>query len=171
MLLICEDHNENARFTRGTRSRIYFPGSSNNSLWACLCSDFNLWALRSCWRTLMFCLNELTVLLDTSPSSQPTPPTNSVTCDKHHVSSAAPNSGSHARIYIFFFPSFNFVNDWKKNRTVVSRRALSEQRPLWCVRLYVSKQRCTGCFLLPYSPATSSRWAFMSDAPSGHGVC
>lgn len=88
----CEDRNENAWLTRGSQGRIHFPGSSNNSLWARLCSDFNLWTLRSCWRTLMFCLNELTVLLDAALQSIDSP-----TCDNHHVCPAIQNLGSCAR--------------------------------------------------------------------------
>ena len=148
MLLICERHNENAQFTRGTQSGIYFPGSGNNSLWACLCSDFNLWALRSCWRTLMFCLNELTVLLDTAPPVNWLPPP---------ILSPVINTTS-ARWYqildrmlreatFFFFPSFNFVNDWRKYDCCFPPCPIWAQA-LWCVRLYVSKQRWAGfCYL------------------------
>lgn len=80
------------QLTRGTLSRIHFPGSSNNSLCAWLCSDFNLGTLRSCWRTLMFCLNELTVLLDAALQStgcSPSPTT--TTCDNHR---ACPHRGA-----------------------------------------------------------------------------
>lgn len=135
MVLICEDHNENARFTRGTRSWIYFPGSSNNSLWACLCSDFNLRALRSCWRTLMFCLNELTVLLDTALQSTGSPPTDSVTCDKHHVRSLAGTKIlDHMLRKATFFSRlpFNFINDWKKYGCCFPQCPIWAGSPLMC---------------------------------------
>lgn len=93
MVLICGGPNEGVWFTWSTQGRFYFPHSSNNSQWVCLCSDFNLRALRSCWRTLMFCLNELTVLVDTALQSTDSPlaSTYSVTCDKHFKCSAVPN--------------------------------------------------------------------------------
>lgn len=53
----------------------------------------------------MFCLNELTVLLDTALQSTESPPTNSVTSDKHHACLASPNSAPHAQKgHSFFVP-------------------------------------------------------------------
>ena len=174
MVLICGDHNENARFTRGTWSTIYFPGRGNNSLWACLCSDFNLWAPRSCWRTLMFCLNELTVLLDTalqSTESPPPPPPprilspviNTVRAQRYQILDHMPTKP----IVVSLFP-FNFVNDWNKYDCGFPLNSIRGESPLKCGA--VCEQTTLGWFLLPYSSTTSTRWAFMSDAPSGHGV-
>lgn len=163
ILWTCNDHNENARFTRGTQSGICFPGSSNNSPWACLCSNFNLWALR---RTLMFCLNELTVPLDTALQSTDSPPP---------ILSPVIIT-MRARWYqildhllrkaTFFSPQLSEMTKkiwWFPAVPYPSRSSLICEA--------VCEQATLGWLLLPYSPATSSRWAFMSDAPSGHGVC
>lgn len=61
-----------------------FPGSGNNSLWACLCSDFTLRALRSCWEDFDVLSKWIDCASRYSPSSQTTRPTDSVTCDEHH---------------------------------------------------------------------------------------
>lgn len=81
------------------------------------------------------------------PSSQLTPPTDSVTCDKHHAKLAS------TKFWItcsekptIFFP-FNFVNDWKKYDCCFPPCPIWAEA-LWCARLYVSKQRWAGfCYL------------------------
>lgn len=172
MVLICGDHNENARFTPSTLSRIYFPGSSNNSQWVCLYSDFNLRAPRSSWRTLMQWLNELTELLDAA-----------LQCNNHYLLSLDPppqtvspviNPAVFQRLptknpLLFFTPS-----DFGERPKVYIWRPtpscdVSEQTPLWCETLYVSK-RMQGWSLLLHCSAASTRWVFLSDAPSGHTV-
>lgn len=79
------------------------------------------------------------------PSSQLTPPTDSVTCDNHHASSVLPNPGSHAQKGNNFF--FNFLNNWKKKGCRFPLYHIWAEA-LWYVRLYVSKQRWAGfCYL------------------------
>lgn len=138
MMLICEDYNENARFTQDTQGRIYFPGSSNNSLWACL---LRLQSLGP--KELLEDFDVLSKWIDCaswySPSSQLTPPTDSVTCDKHHVCSAAPNSGSHAQKQLC---------KWQKKYDCCFPPHPICAEALWCVRLYLSKQCSAGfCYL------------------------
>lgn len=78
------------------------------------------------------------------PSSQLTPPTDSVACDNHHASLVVPNPGSHAQKGNNFF--FNFLNNWKKGCCFPLYHVWAEA--LWYVRLYVSKQRWAGfCYL------------------------
>lgn len=149
MVLICGDPNERALFTWGSQSRIHFTHSSNNSLWACLCSDFNLQALRSCWRTLMFCLNESTVLLDTALQSTDSPPPilspviNTTSAQKYQ------NLDHMLRKATFSSPPSSFVNNWGKKIWLLFSTALY----LMCVAAF--EQATPGWFLLPYSPATN----------------
>lgn len=76
-------------------------------------------------------MNWLSFLIQ--PSSKLAPPTNSVTCDKHHACSAVPNSGSHAQRGHHFF-SFNFVNNWKKEEAWLLFPAVPylSRSPLMC---------------------------------------
>lgn len=102
-----------------------------------------------------------------SPPVNRLPPTDSVTCDNHHASSVVPNPGSLAQKSNISFPP-NFLK-WLKKIWWFPAVPYLSRGSLICEA--VCEQATLGCFLLPYSPATSSRWAFMSDAPSGHGVC
>lgn len=81
------------------------------------------------------------------PSSQLTPPTKYVTCDKHHACSVAPHCGPHAQ-QSHHIP-FTFVTDLKKSWRKKNYDCRFPPCPiwaevLWCVGLYVSKQHSAG---------------------------
>lgn len=162
MVLICGDPNESAWFTWGSQSRIHFTHSSNNSLWACLCSDFNLQALRSCWRTLMFCLNESTVLLDTALQSTDSPPPilspviNTTSAQKYQ------NLDHMLRKATFSSPPSSFVNNWGEKKY----DCCFPLRSIWCVWLHLSRQHQAGfCYLTALQHSVSKPLCRM--APQG----
>ena len=53
--------------------------------------------------------------------------------------------------------AFNFVNDWKKYDCCFPPCRIWGEAPLMCEAVW--EQATQGWFVLPYSPATSSRWA------------
>lgn len=161
MMLICEDYNENARFTQDTQGKIYFPSSSNNSLWACLLrlqslgpkellEDFDV---LSKW---IDCASWYSPAVNWLPPQILSPVINTMCAQQYQI--------------LDHMLRNNFGNDWRKKIWLLFPTSPYLSRsPLMCEA--VCEQATLGWFLLPYSPATSSRWAFMLDAPSGYGVC